>query len=131
MDLVVVYCVSSVWFTVGMVGYHTYLAWVNTTTFEQLGDRWVREANPYRTGLLACARLVWSGRPNTSAVKFVAVEDGSDSDEHGSDDDDGTDGDASEQGSDDDVHSESQDSAGSADPDRIALPGWTRAFPSR
>jgi hypothetical protein len=55
-----IYCVGLVWFTVGLWGYHSYLIFINQTTYEQIKGV-NSESNPYDRGPLGnCADVLCS-----------------------------------------------------------------------
>uniref|UniRef100_A0A7S0FUU4 Palmitoyltransferase n=1 Tax=Pyrodinium bahamense TaxID=73915 RepID=A0A7S0FUU4_9DINO len=58
---VIVYCLTIVWFTVGLCIYHNYLVCTNQTTYEQIKGAYRNVTNPFTRGVLAnCADVLCS-----------------------------------------------------------------------
>lgn len=47
----VIYCAATVWFTVGLCAYHTYLIFTNQTTYEQIKGAYSNRMNPFNRGI--------------------------------------------------------------------------------
>lgn len=50
--ILVVYCIGTVWFIVGLCIYHNYLISTNQTTYEQIKGMWYKGHNPFNRGIL-------------------------------------------------------------------------------
>ncbi|XP_051148754.1 probable protein S-acyltransferase 4 isoform X2 [Andrographis paniculata] len=72
-DVLVFYCFLAFWFVGGLSVYHSYLIWVNKTTFEDFRSQYIDTENPYNRGMINNLKEVFFSRIPPSQIDFRAV----------------------------------------------------------